>query len=325
MVRVVLHPQYPPAVDVALRALPEVDLVIGADEAEVAAALDAGAEVLATSYWQEEFLRPSLRWIAGTGAGFEQYPLAQLAAHGVVLTTAHGVHASCVAEHTFALLLACTRQLGRSMRNMPERRWETLVGAELAGKRMLVVGLGLIGEQVARRALAWDMQVTGIKRSPQTYLGCVSDVRAPDALAELCEWADIVVLTAPAAPDTQHLIGARELDLIGAGWLVNVGRGALVDEPALVDALTHGQLLGAGLDVTAIEPLPASSPLWDLPTVVLSAHSAGTSPGYGPRWGALFRDNLLAFEGRGPWRNLVDLTSGSPSYVPTPREWTRGR
>jgi phosphoglycerate dehydrogenase-like enzyme len=300
---------YPPAVDTALRQVPGVDLVVGRDEDDVAAALHAGAQVLVTSYWREDFLSPSLRWIAGTGAGTEQYPFDRLAAQGVVLTTAHGVHANCVAEHAFALLLACTRRLGESVRNMAGRRWESLTGEELAGKRLLVVGLGMIGEQVARRALAWDMRVAGIKRTPQDYAGCVGDVRGPDQLAQLCEWADIVVLTVPASPQTQHLIGAEELARIGAGWLVNVGRGALVDETALVDALTHGRLRGTGLDVTETEPLPPSSPLWDLPSVVLSAHSAGASPGYGPRWGQLFRDNLLAFTGLGQWRNRVDVSA----------------
>jgi D-2-hydroxyacid dehydrogenase (NADP+) len=307
VIRVVLHPWYPAEVDTALSKMPDLDVLVAGDQDEVAAALADGAEVVVTSYWRHDFLTPSLRWIAGTGAGTEQYPLDRLAAQGVALTTAHGVHSACVAEHAFALLLACTRELGRSVRNMTHHRWDPLVGEELGGKRMLIVGLGLIGEEVARRAVAWDMTVAGIKRNPLRYDGCVSDVRGPAALAELCEWADVVVISAPSTADTRSLIGARELSLLGSGWLVNVGRGALVDHEALHAALASGQLRGAGLDVTDPEPLPEDSPLWDLPNVVVSAHGAGASPGYGPRWGRLFQQNLLAFTAGGEWRNRVEF------------------
>ncbi|HET6504516.1 MAG TPA: D-2-hydroxyacid dehydrogenase [Amycolatopsis sp.] len=305
MIRVVLHPWYPTAVDTALRALPGLDVLLAADQDEVAAALADGAQVLVTSYWRADFLTPSLRWIAGTGAGFEQYPLGDLAARGIPLTTAHGVHSACVAEHAFALLLACTRGIGRSVRNMTRHRWAPLTGEELGGKRMLVVGLGLIGEEIARRALAWDMTVAGIKRDPSSYRGVLGDVRDPGALPDLCEWADIVVLAAPSTAETRGLIGARELALLGPGWLVNVARGALVDTEALCAALRDGELRGAGLDVTDPEPLPADSPLWDAENVVISAHGAGDSPGYGPRWGRLFERNLRAFTGEGPWHNRV--------------------
>lgn len=305
MIRVVLHPWFPTGVDSVLHKVPGVDLLVARDQDEVAAALSGGAEVLVTSYWRDDFLTPSLRWVAGTGAGFEQYPLAELAANGVRLTTAHGVHSACVAEHAFALLLACTRRLDRSVREMTRHRWQRVTGEELGGKRMLVVGLGLIGEEVARRAQAWDMDVAGIKRDPGSYQGCVTDVRVPSALDELCEWADVVVLSAPATPDTERLIGERALSLLGAGWLVNVARGGLVDHDALYTALSSGRLRGAGLDVTDPEPLPEDSPLWDLDNVVISAHNAGDSSGYGPRWGKLFERNLAAFTGDGSWHNLV--------------------
>jgi phosphoglycerate dehydrogenase-like enzyme len=101
------------------------------------------------------------------------------------------------------------------------------------------------------------------------------------------------------------LIGERELARLGAGWIVNVGRGSLIDEAALIWALEHGALRGAGLDVTAVEPLPPDSPLWSNPKVVISAHNAGASPGFGPRWGEIFLRNLAAFTGRGAWCNRV--------------------
>ena len=303
--RIVLHPAYPPGVDTALAAILDVELLRPRDDAAVTQELTEGGEVLVTYTWREEFLTPSLRWIAGTGAGVEQYPLERLAERNVVLTTAAGVHAACVAEHAFALMLACTRRLGEAVRHMTDRNWQRLVGEEVTGKKLVIVGLGRIGEEFARRTQGWGMSVAGIKRSPAGYDGCLNDVRGPGELHALCEWADIVMLMAPATPHTRHLIGAPELELLGDGWLVNVGRGSLVDEPALVQALTNGRLRGAGLDVTAAEPLDPGSPLWSLPGVVLSAHNAGDSPGYGPRWAALFRDNLQAFAGGAEWRSRV--------------------
>ncbi|NKE66337.1 D-2-hydroxyacid dehydrogenase [Ramlibacter sp. RBP-2] len=302
---VVLHPRFPPAVDTALRSMPGVVLHCPADDAGVVRALDAGAQVLATFTWRPEFLRPSLRWIAGTGAGTEQYPLAQFRERGIVLTTAAGVHAECVAEHAFALMLALTRRIGEAVRHMTARRWQALPGEQLAGKKLAIVGLGRIGEQVARRAQPWGLEIMGVKRDPKRYDGCVRDVRGEDQLDAACEWADILLLAAPARPDRSSLLGAGQLERLGRGWLVNVGRGSLVDEPALVRALESGRLRGAGLDVTAVEPLPPESPLWGMPNVVITAHNAGDSPGFGPRWGAIFARNRAAFTGDGEWENLA--------------------
>lgn len=303
---VVLHPRFPPAVDTALRSMPGVVLHCPADEAGVVRALDAGAQVLVTFTWRPEFLRPALRWIAGTGAGTEQYPLAQFRERGIVLTTAAGVHAECVAEHAFALMLALTRRIGEAVRHMTAQHWEALPGEQLAGKKLAIVGLGRIGEQVARRAQNWGLEIMGLKRDPSRYDGCVRDVRGDEQLDAACDWADILLLAAPARPDRSWLVGAEQLERLGRGWLVNVGRGSLVDEPALVRALASGQLRGAGLDVTAVEPLPTGWPLWRMPNVVLTAHNAGDSPGFGPRWGAIFARNRAAFAGDGEWMNRAD-------------------
>jgi phosphoglycerate dehydrogenase-like enzyme len=312
-IHVVLHPQRPPGVEAFLRGVPQIELHTPADEDGVVRALDAGAQVLATFIWKDAFLRPSLRWIAGMGAGIEQYPLAELSARGVTLTTAAGVHAGCVAEHAFALMLALTRRVGEAVRNMGRHHWQALPGEELGGKKLAIVGLGRIGEEIAIRADNWGMQITGVKRNPAGYRGCVTDVRSASQLPQVCEWADILLLCAPAAPDKRWLVGEDELTRLGAGWIVNVGRGSLIDELALVAALTTGRLRGAALDVTATEPLPAESPLWDMANVVITAHNAGDSPGYGPRWGALLQQNLAAFDGAGEWINRVEATVGGRS------------
>ena len=311
-IHVVMHPRFPPAVDTVLRAMPGIVLHCPADTAGVVRALDEGAQVLVTFTWRPEFLRPSLKWIAGTGAGIEQYPLDELRERGIVLTTAAGVHSACVAEHAFALMLALVRRIGEAVRNMTNGHWQALPGEQLAGKKLAIVGLGRIGEEVALRARTWGMQIAGVKRQPDQYQGCLADVRGVDQLGAICDWADILLLTAPAKPDRSHLIGASELERLGAGWIVNVGRGSLIDESALVRALESGSLRGAGLDVTAVEPLPAQSPLWRLPNVVITAHNAGDSPGYGPRWGATFARNLAAYGGGGEWVNRVPASGVAP-------------
>jgi D-2-hydroxyacid dehydrogenase (NADP+) len=302
---VVLHPKLPPGVADFVRATPGLSIQAPADDDGVASALRQGGQVLVTYTWRPDFLTPSLKWIAGCGTGVEQYPLDTLAAQGVTLANAAGVHAECVSEHAFGLMLALTRRIGEAARHMTRAAWVPLPGEELGGKNLAIVGLGGIGEGVARRAQAWGLSMIGIKRNPAAYQGCLTDVRGTEALGEVCDWADILLLCLPALPDREALVGALELERLGAGWLVNVGRGSLVDEAALVTALQKGSLRGAGLDVTQVEPLPADSPLWSDPRVVLTAHNAGDSPAFGPRWGAIFRHNLAAFEGRGPWRNAV--------------------
>lgn len=304
-VHVVLHPELPPGVADFLEGVAGLALHRSADERAVTESLKNGAAVLVTHTWRDSFLTPSLRWIAGTGAGYEQYPLDKFKSQGIVLTTAAGVHSQCVAEHAFALLLSLTRRIGEATRNMTQCRWEVLVGEELTGKKLAIVGHGRIGEEIARRAQNWGMSIIGIKRHPDQYSGCVEDIRGIDQLSDVCAWADIVVLSSPANADGSHMIGRKELELLGAGWIVNVGRGSLIDQAALIDALMSGDLRGAGLDVTAIEPLPVDSPLWKMPEVVITAHNAGASPGFGTRWGAIFEKNLAAFGGNGAWVNLL--------------------
>lgn len=303
--QIVLHPKLPNGVEAYLREISDVVLTFPKDDNGVIEALNNGGQVLVTYTWRDAFLTPSLKWIAGTGAGYEQYPLELLNSSNVVLTTAAGAHSDCVAEHAFGLMLTVTRRIKESVQNMRKGHWQPLVGEELAGKNLAIIGLGRIGEAVALRAQNWGLSIVGVKRNPDQYQGCLSVIRTPDHLAEVCEWADILLLATPASPDGSPIIGQRELDLLGAGWIFNVGRGNLIDESALIHALKDCKLKGAGLDVTAVEPLPLESELWSLPNVVVSAHNAAAGPGYGIRWGAIFRQNLSALSGVGDWVNCV--------------------
>jgi phosphoglycerate dehydrogenase-like enzyme len=304
-VRAVLHPQSVTGFADELSKIDDLELILAASDDEVAAALDDGVPILLTYTWRDRFLKPGLRWIQGIGAGFEQYPLARFQEHGVTLTTATGVHV-CVAEGAFGLLLALTRRIADAVRDAQEHRWIVREGPEIAGSTIGIIGLGTIGEEFARRAQGWDVDLIGYKRHPDRYDGLVPEVYGPGQLLDVCKKADILVITIPGSPETFHLISSDELEALGAGWIVNVGRGSVVDEAALVRALEDGQLRGAGLDVFEEEPLPSDSPLWDMPNVVITPHSAGNTPRYGERLAGIFARNLAAFTGAGtPWINRV--------------------
>lgn len=303
--RVVLHPLGVAGLTAELERMDDIELIKAADDDEVEAALSAGASILLTYTWFERFLTPSLRWIQGVGAGFEQYPLERFEQEGVTMTTATGVHV-VVAEAAFGLLLALTRRIADAVRDARDHRWVVREGMELAGSTIAIIGLGTIGEQFARRAQGWDIELIGYKRDPDAYRGVVERVFGPGSLLDVCEMADTLIITMPGSDETKHLIGTAELAALGAGRLISVGRGSVVDEQALITALTDGELLGAGLDVFEVEPLPGDSPLWDMPHVVLTPHTAGETPRYGERLARIFRQNLRAFGGQDvPWVNRV--------------------
>lgn len=304
-IRVVLHPAEVPGLVEELRNTPGIALVEAADNDAVSAALSAEGSVLVTYTWQERFLTEGLKWVQGVGAGHEQYPVERFDADGVTLTTATGVHV-VVAESAVGLLLALMRNIAHSIRDATTHIWQPRDGVELAGSTVGIVGLGTIGEAFAERMQGWDVNLIGCKRDPSKYRGVVEKVYGPDRLLDLCRESDILVVTLPGSVETQHMIGQAQLEALGAGWLVNVGRGSVVDERALVAALVDGELLGAGLDVFEVEPLPNTSPLWDLENVVITPHSAGSTPRYGERLAKIFRHNLNVFAGGdGRWINRV--------------------
>ncbi len=301
--RVVLHHRHPRGVDDALEGIPGMRLIRTTDDDAIVEAL-GHAEVFVSFHWNPRFLTDSLKWIQSVSAGVDQFPLETLSERRVVLTSARGVHGPQVAEHAFALLLAMTRGVGISMRDAATETWKARTGEELAGKTIGILGLGTIGEEIGRRAAAWGMRVIGTKRDPSDYSGVARDVFGPDATTEVFRLADVVVSVLPDTPETRGVIGAEQLEALGAGWFVNVGRGSAVDENALVAAL-DADLRGAGLDVFAEEPLPPASPLWHHPRVVMTPHTAGLSPEYGPRLARIFEANLAAFQGDGAWVNRV--------------------
>jgi phosphoglycerate dehydrogenase-like enzyme len=181
--------------------------------------------------------------------------------------------------------------------------WAERDVADVEGRRMAIVGLGSIGAEVARLAAHFGIHVVGLRRTPTGQEPC--ETWPTNRLHELLPRIDDLVLTAPLNTATRGIIGARELAMLPRGaHLVNVGRGELIDEPALVDALRSGQVGAAALDVFAVEPLPADSALWDLPNVLITPHSSGATKLSGDRAAAVFADNLGRFVGGDTLRNI---------------------
>ena len=301
--RVMLHPVDLPGVPAALSAIRGIDLVCPPDEAGVMQAIGS-CPVLVTRRWQEAYLHPGLRWVQAMSAGYEQFPVDALEDAGVVLCTASGLHTS-VAEHAIGLLLTLTRDINGSMSSGRGQQWNPHDAAEVGEMTIVILGLEAIGQAIARRLSTWGCRLIGVTRSPLTRRSDVADVRPLSRLAEACEEASALLVAIALTPDTSGLVSGPELDGLGRGWVVNVSRGGVIDEAAMVARLADGRLRGAGLDVFAREPLPADSPLWSLSNVVCTPHMAGMSPHYASRLAGLVAHNLRAFEGHATWRNRI--------------------
>lgn len=302
-VLVVLHPTHVAGVKEAIDNLPGVRLVAPETDASVADALRT-AEVLISPVWSDAYLGGRLRWIQSHSAGLEQFPVETLKEHQITLTSASGVHVVC-AEHAIGLLLALIRDIRESVIAMGDRSWHTHVAPELAGKTVAILGLGPIGEAIARRLVNWEVDLIGLTRSPAAYTGILTDVRPLTELADACADASVLMVALPATTETRHLVSGRALDALGGGWVINISRGSVIDELALVERLIEGRLAGAGLDVTEEEPLPPDSPLWTLPNVVITPHMSGLTHRYGERLARIFAANLRAYRGEGDWLNRV--------------------
>ncbi len=258
------------------------------------------------------YASPSLRWVQSPGAGVDHPIFRTLIERGVRLTNGSGLHAEPIAQYIFTYVLHWERQVVRHQKQQAEREWRVLVSDDLTRKTLGIVGLGGIGEAAARVAQAFGMRVVGLRRTPGAAPH-VDQVRPPEELHDLLAESDYVVLSVPLTDATRHLIGARELEAMPRhAVLINVARGGVVDEPALIAALRERRIRGATLDVVSQEPLPPESPLWALDNCVLTPHDSGWSPRAGERLSALFLDNLRRYLGGEPLRNEVgesDLVS----------------
>jgi phosphoglycerate dehydrogenase-like enzyme len=254
-----------------------------------------------------------LRFVQAIGAGTDQFPLEELKRRGIRLASARGVNYRAVAEHAMALILALSRRLPEARDNQAKRVWRGMIGDlsrredELGGKTLLVVGLGQIGGRLAQLAKAFDMRVVGLRRDPAAGRGAADAVHTMGEFQSLLPEADFVALTCPLTEETENLVdGEAFARMNSSAYLVNVARGRVVDEAALVEALAARRIAGAGIDVTMEEPLAPDSPLWGMEHVLLTPHTAGETRRYEDNVIDILRDNLGRLRrGEEPLRNQV--------------------
>jgi phosphoglycerate dehydrogenase-like enzyme len=269
-----------------------------------------------------------LKWIQSPAVGIGSLMFPELLASQVVITSARGIRARSIAEHVIGVTIALARRLPHALRAQAAHRWaqDELEGPDsgvwsLHGRRMGIVGLGSIGCEVARLAAPFGLKISGIRRraaaagagSREAAHAAASgvEVYGPDALLDVLSSSDVIVLSMPHTPDTRQIIGARELEHVKRGaLLINIARGKLIDDDAVVTALREGRLGGAALDVFTREPLDASSPYWDLPNVIVTPHTSGAMEDYWTPLVKLFADNLRRFENGEPLLNVVDKNAG---------------
>lgn len=256
--------------------------------------------IVASGMWRNELIgaAPRLRFVQSVSAGTDQFDKPAFAAAGIRLASAQGGNERAVSEHAMALILALTRQIHLARDNQTARHWRPMIGDrgrredELGGKTLVIVGLGRIGLRLAGLASAFGMRVIGVRRRPGPESG-IDAIMAPDRLGEALAQADIVALTCPLTPETEGLIGKTALASMRPGaLLINVARGRVVDEAALLETLRAGRIAGAGLDCFHDEPLPPDSPFWALPNVVVTPHSAGETRAYEANVVDILIDNL---------------------------------
>lgn len=281
-------------------------------EAEVFVGMSLRAEQLA--------MAQRLRWIHSPAAAVHQLLYPELVESDVIVTNSASVHGAVVAEHAIAQVMALAKAMHIAMRHQERREWaqeqmwaehENARPREIAGATLLVIGLGNIGNVVARRGRALGMRVMATREHPELGADEAHEVFASERLMELLPRADFVVIAAPVTGATKALIDAEALSVMKpTAYVINVSRGALIDEPALIEALREWRIAGAALDVFQEEPLGAESPLWELPNLLITPHTAGLTDQVWERHYLLIRENFERFVTGKPLLGLVDKRRG---------------
>lgn len=282
------------------------------DRAGLDAAIGQADVLVCSGLWRNDLpqIAPRLKFVQSASAGTDQYDRAVLKAAGIRLASGQGVNANAVSEHAIALMLALLRRIPEARDNQAKRFWRGMMGDfakredEAGGKTAVVVGLGRIGGRIARLCKALGMQVLGVRQNVAGGPEGADEVHSFRELRSVLPRADFLILACPLTEETRNLVDAAALALLKpTAQVVNVARGRVVDEPAIIAALQAGAIAGAALDVTADEPLPAESPLWSMPNVLITPHSGGETH--------MYEDNVLDFM----MENIARLQRGEATLV----------
>lgn len=309
-----------PEVAEAIRArYPEMRVVYLPDYTRLIEELPDTHIFVGASLRAEQFAHAcSVQWIHSTAAGVSQLMYPELRNSGVIITNTSGISSVPMAEHTMGLILALARNFPDSLRCQEQAKWaqQDLWDkphhlSEINGSLLLIVGYGSIGRELAKRARAFDMRVWGVTRSGRGDRTHAEKILSIEQLHEALPHADYVVVAAPDTPDTKRLIGAEQIGRMKRGArFINVSRGSLLDETALIAALQSRALSGAALDVTEVEPLPSDSPLWRAPNLFITPHTSAISERLWPRETELLLKLLDEWFSGKELSNRVDLSRG---------------
>ena len=256
---------------------------------------------------------PSLKWIQSSSAGMDNHLYPALRDSQVLLTNAAGLYGSHVADQGFALLLGLTRGIQHFVRNQDQKVWGGSKSpmVEIGGLTIGIIGMGGIGQYMASRAKGFDMYVISVDAYRNDIPNLVDELMSIEQLPDLMCRSDVVMIACPLTDETRGLINAENLDQMKpTAYLINVARGSIVDEAALIDVLQRRKIAGAGLDVTETEPLSEESPLWELDNVILTPHAAGGSQHRPRRTVEFFCQNLKKYFNKESLENLVDKRLG---------------
>lgn len=298
------------------QVVPDWNIVASKDSDHIQEDLEKAEVVL---HWKKA-VKPTLlerndqlKWIQTWSAGVNSLPLQKLQQKEVVLTSANGVHAYPISETIFALMLGLTRKIDTYVRQQQEKKWQNGgLALEIHEKTIGVIGVGAIGQETAKIAKAFGMKVLGVRHSgkPDTH---VDSMYKPDQLADVLSQSDYVVITLPLTKETTHMFGEKQFrQMKNSAFLINIGRGQIIDEVALIQALKDKEIAGAGLDVFEVEPLPEDNPLWELDNVIITPHTAGATEHYTERVVRdIFIPNLKHYlTHQAPHLNVVDYKKG---------------
>jgi phosphoglycerate dehydrogenase-like enzyme len=303
--KIVISHQYPPenrcgsavlASELGDR-LPETDIVRASNydefmseivDAEIAMAHRLTGEQLADA--------KNLSWVQALTSGYNRFDREKFADQNIILTTVSGVHAEPIAQHVLGYVLTFERGLLEAKRQQQRKEWRRFTPSELTGKTIGIIGLGAIGSRIAERLDSFDVSLVGVKNNPDTGPEMVDDIRHPDQLHSVLGESDYVIISCPLTAETEGMIDSRAFSSMDRDTiLINIARGEIIDQPALIEALQTGNLAGAALDVMTDEPLPSESPLWDLENVIITPHMAGGSPQFARRSADIFEENHKLF------------------------------
>lgn len=298
---------------------PEADVVLIHDSATLARELPTADILLVWDYRFSDLdaMLPTatrLKWVHAASVGVEPLLTPNLLSAGITLTNSRGVFDRAIAEYVLAGYLAFLKDLPRTLKNSESRRWEHRITKKLAGRKALVVGTGSIGREISRILQAVNVDVTLLGRKPVADAE-FGDLRSFTELDQLVPDADLLVLAAPLTAESKFMVDQSVIDAMHPGlYLVNVGRGDLIDEPAFVRALSGKRLAGATLDVFSTEPLSKESPLWENADVIVSPHMSADFDGFDDDLISVFRDNLRRWRRGDVMESIVDQNLG---YVPS--------